>query len=130
MPSPRKLKVGVVGIGRIGQRHAINILHKTPRAELLCACSPAEADLAWGNEHLVPHGVKVYASFDEMIETPGLEAVIIASISSLHMEQTLAALDKKIHVLCEKPVCTSLTEVSLSSTSLTARSVPRLYSRN
>ncbi|KAM5345665.1 hypothetical protein ACJ41O_011526 [Fusarium nematophilum] len=112
-PPTRKLKVGVVGIGRMGRRHAINVLHKVPRATLLCACSPAEADLIWGDEHLTPHGVHVVPTFEEMIETPGLEAVIIASATHLHAEQTTAAMERGIHVLCEKPVCKTLDELEL-----------------
>jgi myo-inositol 2-dehydrogenase/D-chiro-inositol 1-dehydrogenase len=108
----RKLNVGVVGIGRVGQRHALNILNQVPRANLLCACSPKESDLAWADKHLVPHGVQVYRTFEELIDTPQLEAVIVASLTSLHTEHTTAALDKGIHVLCEKPVCTSVDEVS------------------
>ncbi|EEU39303.1 uncharacterized protein NECHADRAFT_82155 [Fusarium vanettenii 77-13-4] len=110
MITPTKLNVGVVGIGRMGQSHALNLLNKTPRADLLCACSPAEQDLRWGREHLAPHGVKLYATFDETIETPGLQAIIIASLSALHAEQTKAALGRGIHVLCEKPVCTTVKE--------------------
>jgi myo-inositol 2-dehydrogenase/D-chiro-inositol 1-dehydrogenase len=108
----RKLNVGVVGIGRVGQSHALNFLHKVPRANLLCACSPKDSDIVWADEHLVPYGVRVCRTFEEMIDTPQLEAVIIASATSLHMEHTIAALDRGIHVLCEKPVCTSVDEVS------------------
>ena len=108
----RKLNVGVVGIGRVGQSHALNILHKVPRAHLLCVCSPKDSDLAWADEHLVTNGVQVYRTFEELIETPQLDAVIIASLTSLHTEHTTAALDRGIHVLCEKPVCTSVDEAS------------------
>ncbi|KZL64246.1 nad binding rossmann fold-containing protein [Colletotrichum incanum] len=114
MTSPQKtLNVGVVGIGRMGQRHALNVQNFVPRAKLICACSPAKADLVWADQYLKPHGVKVYASFEEMIETPGLEAVIISSITELHLPQTLAAFNRGIHVLCEKPICRSVTEVGL-----------------
>jgi myo-inositol 2-dehydrogenase / D-chiro-inositol 1-dehydrogenase len=108
----RKLNVGVVGIGRVGQSHALNVLHKAPRASLLCACSPADADIAWAEEHLIPHGVQVYRTFEELIATPQLDAVIVASLTSLHTRHTTEALDRGIHVLCEKPVCTSVDEAS------------------
>lgn len=108
---PRQLKVGVVGIGRMGRHHAMNLLHRTPRAHLICACSPAQDDLLWADEYLVPHGVHVVPTFEEMIETPGLEAIIIASATYAHTSQTTAALDKGLHVLCEKPVCQTLDEV-------------------
>jgi myo-inositol 2-dehydrogenase / D-chiro-inositol 1-dehydrogenase len=95
----------------MGRRHAQNILRLVPRANLLCACSPAKPDLVWAAKHLKPYGVQVFTTFEEMIETPGLEAVIIASATEFHMQQTVAALDRGIHVLCEKPVCTSESEV-------------------
>ncbi|CAH0047178.1 unnamed protein product [Clonostachys solani] len=107
----RKLNVGVVGIGRMGQKHALNILHSVPRATLLCACSPAEADLRWGNEYLKPYNVRVVATFEELIDTPGLDAVIVASSTELHARHTTAALDRNIHVLCEKPVCKTVEEL-------------------
>ncbi|CAM1507976.1 Fc.00g048240.m01.CDS01 [Cosmosporella sp. VM-42] len=113
VPPGKKLRVGVVGIGRMGRRHAINLLVKVPRATLLCACSPAGADLIWGRENLVPYGVRVLPTFEEMIETSGLDAIVIASATPLHAEQTIAALDRRIHVLCEKPVCRTLEELEV-----------------
>ena len=110
---PRKLNVGVVGLGRMGRRHAINVLRLVPRANLLCACSPTEADLVWAAEHIVPHRVQVFDSFEKMIQMPGLDAVVIASATEYHMEHTLAAMDRGIHVLCEKPICATEGEVSL-----------------
>ncbi|TKX21848.1 oxidoreductase-like protein 22 [Elsinoe australis] len=64
-----------------------------------------EADIVWGKEELEPYGVTLTTTFEEMIETPGLEAIIIASSTHLHTSQSLAALDRGIHVLCEKPIC-------------------------
>lgn len=108
---PKKLQIGVVGIGRMGRRHALNVLNLAPRADLLCACSPAPGDLEWAKDAIVPFGAKVTATFEEMIEIPGLEAVIIASATALHARQTRVALERGIHVLCEKPVTFSLQEV-------------------
>ncbi|KAL1964414.1 hypothetical protein VTN77DRAFT_6972 [Rasamsonia byssochlamydoides] len=109
---PRRLNIGVVGIGRMGQRHALNILHHVPRANLLCVCSPAKSDLEWADKHLKPYGVQIYETFEEMIETPGLEAVVIASVTALHAKHTVESLERGIHVLCEKPVTTDLDELS------------------
>ena len=116
-PSPRKLNIGVVGIGRMGQRHALNLLRLVPRATLVCACSPADADVEWAEEHLVPYGVAVFRTFEEMIGFPALQAVIIASATSLHYEHTFECLERGIHVICEKPVAGSLVEVSISGVS-------------
>ena len=116
-PSPRKLSVGVVGIGRMGQRHALNLLRLVPRATLVCACSPADVDIEWAEEQLVPYGVAVFRTFEEMIDFLGLQAVIIASATSLHYEHTFECLERGVHVICEKPVAGSLVEVSTSGVS-------------
>lgn len=101
---PRVLNMGVVGIGRMGQVHALNILRSTPRARLVCACSPAKVDQDWAKQELVPYGVVVFSTFEEMINFPGLDAVVIASLTELHFEHTKEALKRRIHVLCEKPI--------------------------
>lgn len=105
------LNMGVVGIGRIGQQHALNILRAVPRAKLVCACSPADADLRWAEEELVPYGVAVFRTFEEMIQFPGLDAVVVASITSLHYEHTKVALQRGIHVLCEKPISQTIEQL-------------------
>ncbi|GKZ37783.1 hypothetical protein AbraIFM66950_009541 [Aspergillus brasiliensis] len=64
------------------------------------------------NSILPPHGVQIYASFEETITVKDLEAVVIASSTALHVPQTLAALDRGLHVLCEKPISTSVAELS------------------
>ncbi|KAJ5981785.1 hypothetical protein N7499_009159 [Penicillium canescens] len=99
-----KANIGVVGLGRMGQRHALNVLHQVPRARLFAVCSPAPHEIDWAKNDLEPEGVQVFDTFEAMIRTPGLDAVVIASPSELHFSQTLAAMELGIHVLCEKPV--------------------------
>ena len=110
-PFQRRLNIGIVGVGRVGRRHALNVLQRTPRATLLCVCSPAKPDLLWAEEHLKPYGVQVFTTFEQMIQCPALEGLIVASPAEYHLEQTEIALDRGIHVLCEKPVCASEGEV-------------------
>lgn len=69
------------------------------------------SDLVWANEHLVPYDVSVVSTFEEMITTPGLDAVVIASATPFHVSQTRIALEMGIHVLCEKPVTKEMPEV-------------------
>ena len=107
-----KLNIGVVGLGRIGKSHALNILHRVPRARLHCVCSVATHEIQWAKEALQPEGVSVYAEFDEMIRTPSLDAMIIASPTALHVEHTMVAIANGVHVLCEKPITTELPVVS------------------
>lgn len=102
--APRRLRIAVVGLGRIGRQHALNTLHTIPQTELLCACSPMDQDHIWAEEHLVPYGVKVYRTFEEMLSHPGIEALLIASTTKVHYEQVLAGIEAGLHIAVEKPL--------------------------
>ncbi|KAB8268968.1 hypothetical protein BDV30DRAFT_217510 [Aspergillus minisclerotigenes] len=106
--SVHKLKVGMAGLGRVGKIHVINLLHHTPRAELVAAFSPDPAEIAWGKQNLEPYGVTLYDNYDRMLEHPGLAAVAIGTATSVHAEQTIKAIDRDLHVLCEKPLSTDI----------------------
>ncbi|KAH2890841.1 hypothetical protein KXW52_002808 [Aspergillus fumigatus] len=106
--SVRKLKVGCAGLGRMGKRHALNFLERTPRADLVAASSPDDAELEWAKVHLAPFGVKLYKNYDDMLKHEGLEAVVVASATAVHAEQTIKAIEANKHVLCEKPLSTSV----------------------
>ncbi|RAH50686.1 putative NAD binding Rossmann fold oxidoreductase [Aspergillus brunneoviolaceus CBS 621.78] len=104
----QKLKVGMAGLGRVGKIHVNNFLHQTPRADLVAAFSPDPAEITWGRQHLEPYGVTLYDDYDKMLEHPGLQAVVIGTATSVHAEETMKAIDRDLHVLCEKPLSTSV----------------------
>lgn len=108
----QKLKIAAAGLGRMGARHAINFLHRAPRAELVAAFTPDEKELAWARVNLEPHGVKLYTDYDEMIKQEGLQAVVIGTATSVHAEEAIKAMQQGLHVLCEKPLSTSIPVVS------------------
>ncbi|RAL11650.1 putative NAD binding Rossmann fold oxidoreductase [Aspergillus homomorphus CBS 101889] len=111
--SARRLKVGCAGLGRMGKRHALNFLQRTPRAELVAVSTPDDNELEWGKVHLAPYGVKLYKNYDDMLKHEGLEAVIVASATAVHAEQAIKAIEADKDVLCEKPLSTSV-EISQS----------------
>jgi myo-inositol 2-dehydrogenase/D-chiro-inositol 1-dehydrogenase len=109
----QKLTIGAAGLGRMGKRHAINFLDHTPRAELVAAFSPDPAELAWARQHLEPHGVTLYDDYRKMIQHPGLMAVVIGTATSVHAEEAIQAMEANLHVLCEKPLSTSIEVVCI-----------------
>ncbi|KAL2865722.1 uncharacterized protein BJX67DRAFT_373091 [Aspergillus lucknowensis] len=100
--SPQQLRIGVAGLGRMGKRHAMNFHAFTPRAHVVAASTPDETERKWAADNL--EGVKIYADYDEMLEKEDLQAVVVASVTAAHAEQTLKAIEKGYHVLCEKPL--------------------------
>ncbi|KAJ5537461.1 hypothetical protein N7494_006940 [Penicillium frequentans] len=111
--SAQRLKIGCAGLGRMGKRHALNFLERTPRAELVAASSPDPVELEWARAHLEPFGVRLYQNYDDMLKQEGMVAVVIASATAVHAEQAIKAIAADKHVLCEKPLSTNA-EVSQS----------------
>ena len=107
MSSPN-LKIGIVGLGRLGQRHAINLAQRVPNAEVVAACSPVPAELDWAAREL---GITTgYADYDALLSHPGLDAVFLVTPTSMHPDQIIAALRAGKHVFCEKPLSLDLAD--------------------
>ncbi|KAF5617016.1 myo-inositol 2-dehydrogenase [Fusarium sp. NRRL 52700] len=110
MASP-KLQVAVAGLGRMGARHALNFHNRTPRAELVAAFTPVQKEADWAKVHL--EGVTIYNDYQEMLKHPGLQTVVVATVTTAHAEEAIQAIEADKHVLCEKPLSTSV-EISQS----------------
>ncbi|MHA6260209.1 inositol 2-dehydrogenase [Sporosarcina sp. CAU 1771] len=108
----KKVKVGIVGLGRLGMDHAENIAFKIPNAELTAVCSVIQEEVdnvqkKWG----VPYG---YTSYEEMLENKELDAIAIISPSPYHCSQIEAALDAGFHVFSEKPLGVTVEECKIA----------------
>ncbi|CAI6259691.1 unnamed protein product [Periconia digitata] len=107
-PQTRRLRIAVSGLGRMGARHANHFLHRTPRAELVAAFTPNPKELAWAKKNLEPWGVTIYQDYDQMLKHEGLEAVCVSTVTTVHAEQAIKAIEAGKHVLCEKPLSTDV----------------------
>ena len=102
LSSARPLKVGIAGLGRLGKRHAEQLAFRTRGVQLVSACSPVAAELAWAHDEL---GVAtLHEDFDAFVRDPQLDAVVLVTPTSLHADQTIAALEAGRHVFVEKPL--------------------------
>lgn len=101
----RKIRTGIIGLGRLGSRHAQDIAFQIPEAELAAACSvvPQELELArsWG----VP---LLYDNYSQMIQEADIDAVAIVSPSPLHADHIIEALEAGKHVFVEKPLAVTV----------------------
>jgi myo-inositol 2-dehydrogenase/D-chiro-inositol 1-dehydrogenase len=96
------LRVGIAGLGRMGQRHARHLAFNTPGATLVAACSPVESERQWACAEL---GVTaLHDDFAALLRDPAVDAVAIVTPTTLHAEQTIAALEAGKHVFVEKPL--------------------------
>ena len=86
-------------------RHARHFATLTPQADLIAVSSPVQAELDAARKEF---NVRTYLSYDNMLEEEtDLQAVIIASATTVHAEQAVKAAERGLHVLCEKPLSTS-----------------------
>ncbi|MCM3399520.1 inositol 2-dehydrogenase [Oceanobacillus profundus] len=96
------IKLGIVGLGRLGRTHAMNIAKHIPGATLTAACSIVEEELEFARVEL---GVEeTYLTYEEMVDSPNVDAVCIVSPSGFHTEQIRLAIEKGLHVFSEKPL--------------------------
>lgn len=104
----KKIKIGCIGLGRLGYQHAKNVAFRIPGAELTAVCDMNEEKL---NEVCNLWNVPFrFIDYDAMIASGELDAVLITSPSHLHTSQISAALDKGLHVFSEKPLGTTVEE--------------------
>ena len=105
----RRLRVGVLGCGPIAQAAHFESCGKAANADLYAICDVAD-DLR--QRMAATHAPeKSFADYDAMLADPDLEAVIIATSDSFHVPAAIRALEAGKHVLCEKPVATSVEAV-------------------
>lgn len=98
------LRAGVFGVGALG-RHHTRILSRLPGVELVGIYDPrAETAAAIAAEH----SVRVVGSFDEL--AGAIDVAVLAAPTVVHAELGIRLLDRRIHLLVEKPVSTTLAE--------------------
>ncbi|WOD19372.1 Gfo/Idh/MocA family oxidoreductase [Paraburkholderia kirstenboschensis] len=103
-----RLRLGVVGLGRLGKRHAENLAYRVPDAELVAACSPLEEERAWARDALP--SPRLYDDYAQLLDDKDVDAVWLVTPSSLHAQQIVDALRAGKHVFCEKPLSLDLAE--------------------
>lgn len=100
------LPVGVIGVGRMGGRHARNIHRSVPDAHVR-AVVDRDADRAAAVAEQCG-GSAVHESGETLIADPAVAAIVIASPESSHAELTQACVAAGKPVLCEKPLATTV----------------------
>ena len=96
------VRIGIVGLGRLGRRHAENLAFRVEGARLVAAASPVAEERAWAEASL--NGVATYPGLRELLEHPEMDAVWLVTPTSLHADQVIASIQAGKHVFCEKPL--------------------------
>ena len=97
------VRMGVIGVGNMGSSHCRQIAEgKIPMMELTAIADIRQSRRDWAKENL-PETVKIYESAECLLESGDVDAVLIATPHYVHPEIAIKAMNREIHVLCEKP---------------------------
>lgn len=101
------LKVGIAGIGFIGPVH-LEALRRLPGIEIISISHPKLDKVEQKAKEL---GVaKYYTDYNQQILNDNLDCIHICTPNFLHFEMVKKALEAGVHVVCEKPLATTLIE--------------------
>ena len=98
--------VAVVGYGGMGTHHCVAV-DAAAGLQLYAVC---DLDSARRVEAEKEHGVRTYASFNEVMADGRIDLVVLVTPHDVHAEQTTAALAAGKHVVVEKAMCMTVRE--------------------
>jgi myo-inositol 2-dehydrogenase/D-chiro-inositol 1-dehydrogenase len=105
----RKVKIAVIGTGRMGSVHTRNIVRLIPKADLVAICDiRLDVAQAVADELDIQ---RVVMDYHELLADPEIEAILIATNTDTHafIMKDVAAAGK--HIFCEKPLALDLQEM-------------------
>ena len=97
MDNVEEVKLGFLGLGWPGEQHAKATL-AVPGGNIYAACDLGVERREKFAAQFSP--TKVYSQYGEMLDDPGVQAVVISLPNFLHASATLSALQAGKHVLC------------------------------
>ena len=99
----RKIRIALVGCGRIAKNHFGAIAQHQDNVELVAVCDNNPERLA---QAVAQTGAPGFASLSEMLAGSDADIVVLATPSGLHPEQTIEIAQNGRHVMTEKPMAT------------------------
>jgi predicted dehydrogenase len=105
MSQAEKLRVGVIGGGYIGTTVG-RLFNQDPRSTVTALADVSTAPRQTAGETLYVGEGAQYEEYLEMFDTEALDAVLVGTPHTLHYEMVTEALDRDLHVFCDKPLTT------------------------
>ncbi len=103
----KKVRIGMLGAGRIGKLHATNLVNAVPDAEVVMIADPFmnEATEEWAKGLGITNVTK---DSEAVFANPDVDAVFICSSTDTHAEFIVKAAEAGKHIFCEKPIATDI----------------------
>lgn len=99
----RKIRIAVVGCGRISKSHFGAIESHAANLELVAVC---DTDPTVLDAHVTTHGVPGYDQLETMLKTEKLDVIALCTPSGVHPDQAVLGAKYGVHVITEKPMAT------------------------
>lgn len=104
-----KVRIGLIGTGRIGFIHAESLSFRLSEADLLCVSDVnLNAAKSCAKEFKVDN---VYQDYRKILERKNIDAVVISSSTDTHAEIIKGAAESGKHIFCEKPIALDLSQI-------------------
>lgn len=101
--SNRRIRFGLVGCGRIADKHFEALARHQERAELVSVCDTDPGALA---RAMARTGVPGFATLEQLLAQSNADVIVLATPSGMHAAQTIQAAEAGRHVVTEKPMAT------------------------
>ena len=102
------LRYGIIGSGMMGIEHLLNLAH-VPGAEVTAIADPHEGSRDWARSAAPEHvAFQEFEHHGELVESGLCDVVVVATPNMTHHELLLDLLPTDLHVLVEKPLCTTV----------------------
>jgi myo-inositol 2-dehydrogenase/D-chiro-inositol 1-dehydrogenase len=109
MNNTPKIRVGVIGTGRIGKLHIEHLAQDIPEADLVALCSLDRPSMdSFAKQFNVAQTTEDYT---ELLADPEIDAVLVTSATNTHVEISQAAAKAGKHIFCEKPIALDLKQI-------------------
>lgn len=102
------MRWGLIGASTIAAEHMIGAIRSQPGQEIACVMS---SDAARGADYAARHGIAASTTALEDL-VAGVDAVYISTTNEKHRAEAMAAIAAGCHVLCEKPLATTLEDAA------------------
>ena len=104
-----RVRVGIIGAGRIGKVHAATLAYRLPEAT---PAAIADTNVEAAHAAARTYGIaRVAESVEEILSAPDIDAVVICSPTGTHAELVERAARAGKHIFCEKPIDLTLERI-------------------
>lgn len=100
------IKVALIGCGMMGNCHS-NSYKSIEDAKVVAVC---DLDYQKAEKIAKVHGARIYTDVEELYKNEKVDMIDLCLPTYLHCKFAVQAMQKKIHVFCEKPIATSVEE--------------------